>query len=218
MSIAIVQSAIGAANASSVTATLTAATANNTLVAFAYTNSGSGNPVISGFTRNIMLPYSGTAQSINFYTKVAAGGETAITMTGGNTISRIHVAEISGLMSSIATDGSNTNTASTVTNISTNSITTTNANDIILVCAGTATGESGTMSWSNSFSILQQDSTSLRLLSGYQIASATNTYSSTGTTGTTSTNSGAFIIALQAVGGGTPPTITYIPYIPPFLS
>lgn len=218
MAIVVVQSQIGAANAASVTATFgTGATAGNTLVAFSYTNSGAGNPVISGFTRQIMLPYSGTAQSINFYTKIAAGSETAIQMTGGSTISRLHIAEISGLLSSITTDNSNTNTVSTVTSISTNSISTANANDIVFVCAGTSTGESGTQSWTNSFSTLQADATSFRLLSGYQIVSTTGSYSSTGTVGTTATNSGAFIIALQASSGATP-SIIYKAYTPPFLS
>lgn len=204
MAIAVVQSQIGAANAASVTATFGAgATAGNTLVAFAYTNSGTGNPVISGFTRQINFPYSGTAQSINFYTKIAAGGETAIQMTGGSTISRIHIAEISGLLGSITTDQTNNNSASTVTSLSTNSITTANANDIIFVCAGTSTGEAGTQSWDSSFNTLRADATSFRLFSGYQIVSATGTYSSTGTIGTTATNCGAFIIALQAASAGT---------------
>lgn len=217
MAIAVTQSQIGAANAASVTATFGAtATAGNTLVAFSYTNSGTGNPVISGFTRQIMLPYSGTGQSINFFTKIAAGGETAIQMTGGSTISRIHIAEISGLLGTITTDTSNTNTVSTVTSIGTNSITTANANDIIFVCAGTSAGEAGTQSWSNSFNTLQADATSFRLFSGYQIVSTTGTYNSTGTIGTTATNCGAFIIALQASSGGGSPTITYMPYIPPW--
>lgn len=218
MAIAIVQSQIGAANASSVTATFGAgATAGNTLVAFAYTNLGTGNPVISGFTRNIMLAYSTTAQSIQFFTKIAVGGETAIQLTGGNTICRLHIAEISGLSAAITTDGSNTNTATTVNTINTNSITTANANDIIFVCSGTSAGEAGTQSWTNSFNTLKMDATSFRLFSGYQIVSATGSYNSTATIGSTATNSGAFIIALQATST-SPTSITYRPYRPPFLS
>lgn len=219
MAIAVVQSQIGAANAASATATYgTAATAGNTLVAFTYTNSGTVTQAITGWTNQLKLQYSGTAQQIDMFTKIAVGGETAVTVTGGSTISRMHIAEISGLLGTITTDGSNTNTAATVTSISTNSITTANANDIIFVCAGTSAGEAGTQSWTNSFSTLQADSTSFRLFSGYQIVSATGSYSSTGTIGTTATNSGAFILALQASSGGVTPTITYINYMPPFLS
>lgn len=218
MAIAVVQSQIGAANAASATATFgTGAVAGNTLVGFSYTNSGVATQAITGWTNNLTLRYSSVAQTINFFTKLAVGGETAITVTGGSTISRLHIAEVSGLLGTITTDTSNTNTAATVTSISTNSITTANANDIVFVCAGMSAGEAGTQSWSNSFSILQQDATSFRLLSGYQIVSATGTYSSTGTIGTTATNCGAFIIALQA-SGSVAPTISYITYTPPFLS
>lgn len=201
MSIALVQSTRAAANAASVVATYgSATTVGNTLVAIGYTNGNAGTQSIteSGWTNLVDKAYSGTGQSITIFTKIALGTETTVTLNG-NSICRLHIAEFSGLLSSVTTDGSNTNAVNTVQSISTNSITTANANDLILVAGGTSTGATGTRSWDSSFSTLQDDAASPRLLSGYRIVSATGTYSSTGTLNATNTNCGAFILALQAL-------------------
>lgn len=219
MAIALAQPAIrSAANASSTTATYgSAATAGNLLVAAAYTNGNAGTMSITGWTKGIETAYSGTAQSVAIFYKLAAGGETGVTLNGA-TICRLHIAEFSGLSNPIVTDGTNSNAMTTVTTINTNSVTTTNADDLIIVASGTSTGETGTRGWDSSFSTLLDDATSFRLLSGYQIVASTGTYSSTATQGNTATNSGAVIMAFQATSTPPPTTITYITSRPPWIS
>lgn len=203
MAIALVQSQRAQANASSVGATYPGATTSgNLLVAIGYTNGAVGTLNVSGWTAH-KTNYSGTANSIGIFYKIANGTETTITLNG-NSICRLHIAEFSGLANPVETDGSNSNAVNTVQSINTNDITTTNADDLIVVCAGTSTGASGTRSWNNSFSVLLDDATSPRLLSGYRIVSSTGTYNSTGTLHTSNTNCGALIIAFKASpAGGT---------------
>lgn len=209
MSIALVQSQKGAANASSVTATFGAgATAGNTLVAWGYTNSGTNTLAISGWTSQLSFAYSGTGQLLTIFTAIAAGGETGITMTGGNTISRLHIAEFSGMPASVTTDGSNSNTGTSVTTLGTNSVTTTQANDLVLTIAGTSTGEAGTRSWDSLINVMADDAASPRLLSGYGIGGSIGTYSSNATIGTTATNTGAGILVLKGLTTGAVTRIT----------
>jgi hypothetical protein len=219
VAIVLVQTNMGAANAATATATFAAtATSGNTLVAFGYTNGNAGTLSITGWTKTIDLAYSGTGQSIAFFSKISNGTETGITLNG-NTITRLHIAEFSGLLAAVTTDGSNTNTLNTTTTISTNGVTTANANDLLLVAGGTSAGASGARSWSNSFSVLTDDAASPRLLSGYQIVSATGSYSSTATLNSVTTNCGAFIIALQAASAATAvPPGPSMPYVVPFLT
>jgi hypothetical protein len=202
MAISLVQSARSQTNGASTTAIFGAgATAGNLLVAIAYTNAAMTSLDVSGWTAH-ETNYSGTAQSIGIFYKIAAGGETSVTSTGG-TICRLHIAEFSGIANPIVTDGSNSNVVNTVQSINTNSISTANANDLIIVAAANSTGSAGTRSWSNSFNTLLDDATSPRLLSGYRIVSATGSYSSTATLHTSNSNSGALIIAFQEASAGT---------------
>jgi hypothetical protein len=214
-SIALVQSTNAAANSSSVTGTYgSATTAGNLLIATAYTNGTGSTLAISGWTAGPNLSYSGGAQQLALFYKVASGSETTVALTGGNTICRLHIAEFSGLANPVVTDGSNTNTASSSTTIATGNITTALPTDLLITAAGTSTGESGSQSWDSSFSTLQADSTSFRLFSGYRTVSATGTYGPTATIGTTATNCGALIMAFSANTVTTTPTPTVTPKPP----
>jgi hypothetical protein len=197
------QSAIAATNGASTTGTYPIAPiAGNLLVAWAYTNGNISTLDISGWTKqtNAGLNYSGTAQSVQMFTKIADGSETTVTSTG-NTICRLHIAEFANVDTTIfQTDGANNNATGTTTTVQTGSITTTNNDDLLLVIAGTSTGEAGTRSWNDSFNVMRDDSASPRLLSGYRIVTATGTFNPTATIGTTATNSGAAILAIKKAG------------------
>lgn len=205
MAISLIQSARSQNNASSTTSTYgSSTTAGNILIAFAYTNGNMSGLDISGWTP-LKINYSGTAQSIGIFYKVADGSETTVTSTG-NSICRLHISEWSGLANPAETDGSNSNTQATTQTINTNSITTTNADDLIVAVGGISTGGAVTGAWSDSFSVLSEDATSPRLFSAYRIVSATDTYSTTGTLHNANTNMGAIILAFKATSA--PPSST----------
>lgn len=196
MAISLVQQSKSQTNSSSTTASYgTSPTSGNILIAIGYTNGTTSALNISGFTSH-EVGYSGTGQSIGVFYKVSDGTESSITLNG-NTICRLHITEWSGLANPIATDGQNSNTVNSVKSINTNSISTTNADDLIITAAANSTGSSGTRNWSNSFNTLADDASSPRLLSGYLIATATGSYDSTAQLHTSNSNSGALIIAFK---------------------
>lgn len=203
MAISLVKTARSQTNGASTTATFSSApTSGNLLIAFAYTNGAMTNLNVTGFTLVSRINYSGTAQSIGVFAKISNGTETSVTSTGVS-ICRLQISEWSGLDNPYATDGSNSGTQNTTTSISTGSITTTNADDLIVAVGGISTGGTITGSWSNSFSALLQDVILPRLFSAYRIVSATGSYSTTGTLRGTNTNMGAIIVAFKSTTAPT---------------
>jgi hypothetical protein len=77
------------------------------------------------------------------------------------------------------------------------------ANTLLLCAGGISTSGAGTRSWDSSFSTMLDDASAPRLLSGYRIVSSTGTYSTTGTLHTSTTNSGAVILAITAASAPT---------------
>lgn len=202
MAIAQVQKQRAQTNGSSTTATFSStATLGNTLVAAAFTNGNQSSLDISGWTLARKTNYSGTAASVGIWYKVSDGTETSVTSTG-NTICRLHIAEFSGILVP-ELDQTNSNTMNTVTSINTGSITTTAAEELIITAASNVASSAGTRSWSDSFSVLYDDATGPRLLSGYRIVSSTGTYSSTATLHTSNSNSGAVIASFKAASSPT---------------
>lgn len=198
MAITLVQSARSQTNASTTVTTYgSATTAGNLLVAFGYTNTATASLTITGWTKAVHTTYSTSAQSVGIFYKIADGTETTVTLNG-NSICRQHISEWSGLSNPAVTDGSNSNAVNTVMSISTNSITTTVADTLLLSAGGISTSGAGTRSWDSSFSTMLDDASAPRLLSGYRIVSSTGTYSTTGTLHTSNTNSGAAILAITA--------------------
>lgn len=205
MAIAQVQKQRSQTNAASTTATFSsAATAGNLLVAIAYTNGNQSSLDVTGFTLAVKTNYSGTAASVGIWYKIASGGETGVTSTG-MTICRLHIAEYSGI-DPTPIDQTNSNTQNTTTTISTGSITTTVADELIVTGAANVASSSGTRSWDNSFNVLYDDATGPRLLSGELIVSSVGTYSSTATLHTSNSNSGAVIASFKGVSGPPPAT------------
>lgn len=219
MAIAFVQKARGQTNGASTTATFgSATTSGNLLVAIAYTNGVQTGLSVTGWTQAVRTNYSGTASSIGIWYKVADGTETTVTSTG-STICRLHIAEYSGT-DAVPLDQVNSGTLNATTTVNTGTINTTVADEIIIVGAANTASSTGTRSWSNSFTVLYDDATGPRLLSGELIVAATGAYNSTATLNTTTSNSGAVIASFKIASGGPPvPTpITYMPYRPPFFS
>src|SRR4051812_5977073 len=84
MAITVVQSGQTAGGANNTSATISAATAGNTLVSF-FSQTGLNAPTCSGFTVNgTSAVYNGSLSSVWVAYKVATGGETSIAWTAGS--------------------------------------------------------------------------------------------------------------------------------------
>lgn len=200
------QNAVGASTTTSLTVNYpSTATNNNTLIATVYKNVGVGTGSISGWTMIASQAFSGTAQSVEIWAKISNGTETSVAYTGatGATIVRMHITEYSGLATTITTDGTNGATSATtsVTTITSGNVTTTNADDLLLVAAATG-GNSTAQAFDGGFTLQQKDASTIRLFDADQIVAATGTYGTTATW-TTSLRAGICIVALK--GDGAPP-------------
>lgn len=198
MAISIVQTTRSQTNGASTTASIaTAPTSGNILIAIAYTNGNQTTLDVTGFTTAVKTNYSGTAASIGIFYKVSDGTESSVTSTGMS-ICRLHVLEATGLTVPATLDGVNSNTQNTTTTINTGVITTSIPDNLIITGGANVASSSGTRVWSDSFSVLLDDMTGPRLLSGYRIVSSTGNYSSTATLNVANSNSGAVIAAFSA--------------------
>lgn len=179
-------------------------TVGSLLTAEAYTNGAMTllNVSTSGWNLAVKTNYSGSAASNGIFWKIADGTETTITSTGSS-ICRLHVQEWSGIDLSPLSQ-TNSNTQNTTTTISTGSITTPAADELIITAASNVASSSGTRNWSNGFSVLDDDATGPRLLSGYLVAGAAGSYSSTATLNTSNSNSGACIASFKALSAPAP--------------
>lgn len=114
--------------------------------------------------------------------------------------SRIHMYEYSGALndgtSGVRALNEGNSGASTVSSQDTNAVAAI-AGDLLFAFAGTATAYTGTGAWTNSFSLLQQD-TGLRMFDGERIIAADGSYNSVASW-TTTNKATAFITAFKPV-------------------
>jgi len=186
-------------NVSSLSAAFGAgATAGNLLVAVCATSANTTLSISSPSGFSTAISQSGTPSQGIFY-KIAAGGETTITCSFGATATvGVHIYEYSGIDSSSPLDATGSTTGSG-TSVSSGSVTTSNANNLLfsaIVSAFNGNGSSANFSsWTNSFverSDFSNGGGSPSARSTYagtdRIVSTTGTYS----TGATASGSGSW--------------------------
>ncbi len=168
---------LGTSSTATVSGTYAQATiSGNMLVATVYCSSPTGSISISGWTLSVDAPMNGNTNSVAILCKIADGTETSISATcTSSTVSRIHLFEYSGItFSSVAnatdTTGSSGNSTSTATSLAMPTVSTTNADDVMIVAYGFSAVIT-TPSFSGSFAVIQQ-SVNLRLVTGQRIFSA----------------------------------------------
>lgn len=178
-------------------------TQGNLLVATAFSNSASDALAISGFTK-AASHQRGTSQTIALFYKLAGAGEsTTVTVTGGNTTTRIHIYEYTGNANPVALDGTNQGVGTNGTSWLSPSVSTTNTSDLVFIAMASSIIITGP-SFDSSFNLRQADA-SIRLFDADRIVSSTGSYSSTASWTTNSVTQGV-IVAFKAAtitGGAT---------------
>lgn len=197
----LVQSQTNYGTNSSITSTTLspAATAGNLLVAVCSSASAAGDTLTgpSGFSV-IINETTNTSQGI-FY-KIAAGGETTLSCNSSGSVTlAIQVFEYSGMHSYNSVEASSSSGANTGTTISSGSVITTHANDL-LIASATNTNGSTISGWTGTFSSLTSFGQTGGPPSkrGY-FSTASRTVSSTGTYSTTATNNSSAVWRGQIV-------------------
>ncbi len=147
MAIAFVQSAHAVAAAQPISVTLTF-TAGNWMIVGATYSTGTTTISGGGNTYTLLAGMPATIPTVSlldvWYSENIAGGSVTVTISGGAGTSRLTVAEYSGLATSASLDVQNSTVATgTSTTPTSNAITTTNANDLII----TATGIGSSTTW-----------------------------------------------------------------------
>ena len=200
MAIELIQSAQSQTNGSSTTPTFPSTPkSGNVLIAFAYTNSNSTVLDIPGWTANERT-YSGTAQTIGIFHKVSNDTETSVT-ANGNTITRLHISEWTGLLVPVEVEGVASNISASSVGISTGNVAMTSIHSLCVSAGGISASGTRVASWTNSFVPLLQDATAPRLFSAYRINYVRGTYFSVANLNDTNSNSAAMIVGFK----GEPP-------------
>jgi hypothetical protein len=188
--IALVQTVNGqAAPGTTVSATLSAATANNTIVAVCGATTSVTLSITAGGTFSTAINQAGTPSQGIFY-KVSTGGETTITCTSSaSTRLGIHVYEYSGMETTSVLDGTPGSNSGNSTSPSTGS-TTTSVASTVLVGGLTVAGNDAFTTWTNTFTE-RNDFTNTGAAGSRgtyggadRIVTATGTYSTGATIGT----------------------------------
>lgn len=201
------QDAQGTSTTTSVSATYTSTpTVGNTMIAAVYANVGIGLDSISGWTVINSMSFSGVAQSIELFARIVQSGDgKTVTCSGatGATVMAINIYEYTGLAATITTDGTNTASSgvTSVTSIASGNISTTNANDLLLINVGIGGNSAGSQVFTNSFG-LRQIAANGRLFDGDQIVGSTGTYSTTASW-SASLRSGILITAVKGTATTT---------------
>lgn len=188
--IALVQTVNGqTAGGTTVSATLTAATSGNTIVAVCGATTSVTLSITAGGTFTTAINEAGTPSQGIFY-KVSTGGETTITCTSSaSTRLGIHVYEYSGMQTTGVLDGTPGSSTGTSTSPATGSTTTTLASTV-LVGGLTVAGNDAFTTWTNTFTERNDFSNTGALASrgtyggADRIVTATGTYSTGATIGT----------------------------------
>lgn len=151
---------------------------------------------------------SAVAQTVAIAWKIADGTETTVTATGtAATIMKLHIYEYNSTTGwpGSPLDQSNvaTSNVTSVTSLLSGAITTTQADELIVIAGGTAGNTTGD-AYNSSFNLRQTDATNIRLFDGDQIVSSIGTYSTTGSW--ISSVRAASVIASFKPVVATPPT------------
>ena len=210
MAITVVQSPTSSGSAAASTITLTStAVRGNLLVAFGsfigagvatFTDSASG----TWQTDPRMSTYGGTTNSLQVATKVAAGGETSVSMSSSGTAEGIVVYELSG--SSGRLDNvivQNTSTGS-LTALAVPTFTTTNKNAMVLGAIGLVSGSGTVSGWTGTPSLAKSPGTSAsaRCWGGSGLPAAlVSSPTSTGHWPTTATGAMSMVATVVPAGG-----------------
>jgi hypothetical protein len=218
MTFAPVQSKAGSGTSSPVTVTLSSPTGAGNCLVVKVSLSNSSPPTVSsvklgGAAGNFASAKAASVGPVGvaiWIDEDCAGGQTAVAVafSGGTGLSpevAVWVEEWSGVKSSGAVDVSNDGTGSGGTTFSSNSSGTLSQANELVIAAVAAFGPSMTITgpatggWTN----LAQESagTSVGLMAGYQVVSATTALTYSGTLSTSSSDYAAVIVTLE---GGTP--------------
>jgi hypothetical protein len=166
----------GASTTTSATATYPGATtAGNLLIATATSNLATDLD-IAGWSRAASFGLA-TATADIFY-RIATGTETTVTVTGGNTVTKIHAYEYSGLANPAIIDVVGALSNGSGVTATTKSVTTQYANTLLIAVIA-AQGSVTAPSFVAPFNILQTDAATIRLMDAEQIVSAAAAYSAT---------------------------------------
>jgi hypothetical protein len=177
------------------------ATANNLMIAVCATRAGSATLAVSGWTALT----SGTSTNITqrvFY-KIAAGGESAISCTGGTTRTSIIIYEVSGIDTSSPLDIEGTAATGTGTAPTTNASTPNNANSFVFAAISHAGSTSGTISYASWLSSFTEPANA-------DIAAGTGT--------TRLGNAASYLIRTSAASTSTGATVTNVGASDPYVS
>lgn len=175
------------------------------LIASVYSNVTVGSNAIAGWSTALDKQIGNATASVSLFYKIAKAGEsTTVTATSATaTVMKLHIYEYVGNATQNVLDQTNfTNGgASTLSTQSTNSITTTLANELLFAVNGVSAAVTSP-AWDSSFTLRQQDA-AIRLFDGDQIVAATGTYSSNASW-TTAVKTTTMIASFKA---GTAPVI-----------
>lgn len=196
---ALIQQPTNVANgATSVSVTISTPAANDLLIAICGARASVTITAPSGFST--AKNQSGTVSQGIFY-KVAAGTESSISCGGGTSSTRwgIHVYEYSAMVASSPLDAVNTTSSTgSGTSASSGTVTTTNANDLLI--AGVTIGANTSITaWSNSFTAENNFANGGSTSSRGTYGASDKTVTSTGSYSTTSTaGSGSWVGQIAA--------------------
>lgn len=209
--------------ADGLTFTISTPTANNLLVivhGHYWTAATPTQSASTGFTHHVMAadPTS-FRNTINMLSKIATGSEgTSLVITNGGTSQENsgHVQEWSGMETTSYTDGfddDSSNLANDVTSQISGSITTTNADDLLIAGFGMETGQGALSNFAYTNSFVQDNVVQgVASQTDHASAVASRVVSSTGTYSTTQTHTTACIcvgvIGAFKIATGTPPVVT----------
>lgn len=215
----------GASSAASLTVTLTSpTTAGNCLVVKVATSESSSGPTVSGitlggaagnFARAVQSSSAVIVHSEIWTDQNCAGGQTSvvITLTGGagsfpNVVAWVE--EWSGVATSLAVDKTSSNNGNSAAFSSGATGTTTQASEVIVGCGAAQQTPTGPSSpWTNLAVVSNTNVTTLSMVAGWQVASATGTFTYSGTNA--SANWAACVVTLLAATGPATPS----PFTPP---
>lgn len=184
------------------TSTATATFANatnpgNLLLASVWTNNNNAL-AIAGWTQRASSTQLNIQATI--FEKIADGSETAVTVTNGNTGTRLHIFELSGQAASSAFVTSSTGGAATNTTATTAAVTTTSNDDFIFTI--NTSGALMTSPTVNSpFTLIGTDGASSRILTASYTAPTPGSYQATFNWTPTGVNRNATVVYKVALGG-----------------
>lgn len=180
-------------------------TAGNTYTSAKFTVDGGQNTLAAvWYCANCAALSSGSTVTVTFNSQLLASGESW----------EIAVDDVSGAATASVTDGTNGHNSQVInatTTWDTNSITTTNADDLLWVAMGVNQGETAAVTnaqstpssgWTMQTAILGGTNSHNSLRTAYQIVSATGTYHGGGTATAFSNGVSAVIVAFKAAAGG----------------